>query len=612
MNKKHKDDAEKKKEKISIRDSFTTSWRLIRLVWKYNKFLFTISLLTILIPTALGGVNLYIIRQLTNFIVAVYSHHTPIFPTLYFYLGVLLVIPVITGLTFSLQSFVRTLMWIKTPDIIQQIYTQSVSQLDQQTLENSEFKSIMHKASNSIYGRPQQLIDNIGMVLQSIFGGAIYLGFLARANVWIVVILLLVAIPEFIRQTKQSQQFYNVWSWRAPIRKRIGYLTDLLIDYRQIKEIKLYNLREKFLMQLQTFRKEFYEDNKKLAKENIVYIILSRFASTFTSWGIDAYVVFQVIYRNYTLGDLQLYTLSVSNFQGSLSSLFSSFASIYEQSQYIRDVFLVIDTKPAIIDSPTAIPLNNKGKAPEIKFEHVTFAYPDSKKNILNDFSLTIESGQKVAFVGENGAGKSTVIKLLARLYEPSSGTITIDNHPLNEIKLNDWREKLGILFQDYGTYHATIKENIHYGDINREYRDAEITHAARDSGASSMITELPDKFDQMLGKTFEGGIELSGGQWQKVALAKSFYRNADVLILDEPTAAIDAKAEAEIFDKVQRLSKNKTVLIISHRFSTVRHADIIYVLDKGKIIESGNHEQLMKKESKYAELFTLQAKGYQ
>lgn len=284
---------------------------------------------------------------------------------------------------------------------------------------------------------------------------------------------------------------------------------------------------------------------------------------------------------------------------------------VFDSSLYVNSIFEVIDSQPIVkeIESPIK---TDSGKAPLIEFRNVKFSYPDTDNLILDDFSMVIKPGEKIALVGENGAGKSTIIKLLARFYDVLEGEILINGINIKNLSIDDWFKHIGVLFQDYNRYEDSVKENIYLGNVEKEVDLQEIMKASFSAGAHKMVEKFDKGYEQILGRMFEGGIELSGGQWQKVALARAFFRNAPILILDEPTASIDAKSEAEIFEKVENLSKDKTVIIISHRFSTVRNADKVYVIDKGRITEQGSHEQLMKTDGQYAAMFKLQAKGYQ
>ncbi|HLC83974.1 MAG TPA: ATP-binding cassette domain-containing protein, partial [Bacteroidia bacterium] len=287
------------------------------------------------------------------------------------------------------------------------------------------------------------------------------------------------------------------------------------------------------------------------------------------------------------------------------------YSSMNMRSKYIDQYFELLEYPNSIILSNKPVTFDEQPKPPIIEFKNVSFKYPDSKRFILKNFNLTIGSGEKVALVGENGAGKSTLIKLILRFYDATEGEILINGTNIKEVDLKTWHQQIGALFQDFIKYQFTFKENIIYGDIAKRNDAVAIKEAIKKAGADSFLGNLPKGTDQIVGKTFEEGVDLSGGQWQKLALARAFFRDAPILILDEPTSAIDAKAEYEIFQKVGELQKDKTVIIISHRFSTVRNADRILVLEGGKIVEEGDHKELMEKKGLYEELFTLQAQGY-
>jgi len=312
-----------------------------------------------------------------------------------------------------------------------------------------------------------------------------------------------------------------------------------------------------------------------------------------------------------SVGQFTLVFQQSLNLTLSAEEILNQYSSISARNKYLDKFFEFLNTEKVIKSPihPTAIPA--KPRPPIIEFKNVSFRYPNTERLILDNFDLRIVSGEKIALVGENGAGKTTLIKLLLRFYDVVEGEILIDGVNIKDVDLAQWHKQIGALFQDFIKYQFTFKENVYFGDLTHGMEEKMLREAIEKSGADKYLDTLPDKYDQVLGKMFEGGIDLSGGQWQKLALARAFYRNAPVLILDEPTSAIDAKAEYEIFQNVQKLQKDKTVIIISHRFSTVRNADRILVLDEGRIIEEGDHEKLMKKKGLYAELFNLQAQGY-
>jgi ATP-binding cassette, subfamily B, bacterial len=380
---------------------------------------------------------------------------------------------------------------------------------------------------------------------------------------------------------------------------------------RNAKELKIFKLSDKFLSEIKSIQQKFLTDNIAVATKNFKYSLGFNFIQTLVFIGIEVFVVLQAIAKKITVGDIGFYTGVVVNYQNGLGGLFRNLNAIFESSLYVKSLFDLLDTPPAIVDIDNPTILDHK-KTPMIEFKNVTFRYPDTKEYILKDFSLVINPGEKVAFVGENGAGKSTIIKLLARFYDVTEGEILMNGENIKNIDRDSLYKSMGVLFQDFIQYEHTAADNIYFGKVYEDYDLEKIIFAAKDSGAHQVIEKLEKGYQQTLGRVFAEGAELSVGQWQKVALARGFLRDAPILILDEPTASIDAKAESEIFEKVQKLSKQKTVIIISHRFSTVRNADKIYVLDNGKIKESGSHEDLMKQAGTYAKLFQLQAKGYQ
>ena len=315
-----------------------------------------------------------------------------------------------------------------------------------------------------------------------------------------------------------------------------------------------------------------------------------------------------------SIGDFSLYSSQVVSFGSSVSRIANTFGGIYRNTLELEDYYELLDSKKAL-DYTKSIKyinnLKNSEKSFSVEFKNITFSYPESDKKVFDNFNLKINPGEKIAMVGINGAGKSTLIKLLLRFYDPQSGEVLINNINIKEIDLDQYYLQVGVLFQQFKKYEMTVKDNVWMGNVEEINNDAEIKDALEESSAMEFVKDYPNKLGQMLGKIFKDGIEPSGGQWQKIALARAFFRNAELLILDEPTSSIDAKAESEIFEKVELLSKDKTVIIISHRFSTVRNADRIVVIDNGKILEQGSHEELISLRGKYAELFELQAKGY-
>jgi ATP-binding cassette subfamily B protein len=351
------------------------------------------------------------------------------------------------------------------------------------------------------------------------------------------------------------------------------------------------------------------EEKKNEKKKLLSQLLVLCFSQTVIAFAI-VYFTIQVVKGNLLIGTLAFILASVGDLRQSLSGLFSNLGRQYQDSLFVTDIFKLLDLKTTVEKPEKGIVLD-PNKTPEIAFENVTFSYPGTKTEVLKNFSLKIVPGEKIALVGINGAGKTTFVKLLCRFYDPDEGRITIDGHDLKELDLESWYSQLGAIFQDYARYHFIVKEAIAVGRTGTASSLEKVKEAAQASEADVFIEEWEKKYEQMLGKEFTEGVEPSIGQWQKLALARTFYRAPSVLILDEPTSSIDAAAEAKIFEKLENLPKDRTVILISHRFSTVRQADKIGVVEEGELKELGTHEDLLKLNGTYAHLFNLQAKGY-
>lgn len=593
-----------------IRQTIQVSWRTIKLMWSIEKKLFILWSASFFLPAVIPFINIYIYKLIIDLVIVTVQQASVDLTQFYPLIGARLITYFLQDASFTIQSFAERLFWNKTPMVLNQIFLRKIANLEMQYFESSTFQNLMEKAQGAVNSRPQALLENILLACQSAIQMLIALVVVARLNWFLLLLISLVAIPEFISQAERSKLTWTIWEDNTTLRKRYANLAHYLQSHWFIKEIKLFSLIEHFLSQINDIFAKFVVDNKKLATKNFGFDIIFKGLSTLIYVGVEVFVILQVLMKKLTVGDIAFYTGVVSNFQNALGGLFSNLNQIFGHTLYVKSIYEVMDLDPVVkIDKhPFKLQLR---KPPVIEFKDITFAYPETKTKILDNFSLTIQPGEKIAFVGENGAGKTTVIKLLARFYDVQKGEIFINGKNIKKLDLHSWYKHLGVLFQDFNNYENLVKHNIHYGNVDRQMKLGEIKRAAQLAGASSMIEKFDKKYEQMLGRIFEGGIELSGGQWQKIALSRAFYRNAPILVLDEPTASIDAKAEAEIFNRVEKLSKGKTVIIISHRFSTVRNADKIYVIDKGKITEAGTHEKLMKLNGQYATMFNLQAKGY-
>lgn len=597
--------------KISrIKLTIIVSWRLLSLLWKIDKWLVLGNMLVVSIPAIIPLLIGYIFKLLIDQVILITSGRAPNNNLILLIVIAGFATYVFQSLAFSAQDFLGRLLYTKIPVSLYQMILSKVSSLDMAYFEDSEFKSTLEKVRDSYTFRPLNMMDNLLFTFQGLVQMIASLIVLASLNIYLIFVVILVAIPEFINRAKQSQLAWGIWDANSPFRKKFWYVSSLLQERDAIKEMKIFKLPSYFLTELKSLHEKFYQDNKNLAVKYLGINTLFNLFEGFAFIGILLYIIFQTIARRLTIGDISYYTSAATNFQNAIGGLFRNVVKLFEGSLYISSIFEVLDAKPKIkqVENPIEVKLN---RPPLIEFRNVRFTYQGSTKPILKNFDLVINPGEKIALVGENGSGKTTIIKLLCRFYDVDRGEILINGKNIKDLDLESWYKAVGVLFQDFVKYEYSAKENIFFGKVYEKMELKKIIDSAISSGADPFIKKLEQGYEQMLGRTFEGGIELSVGQWQRLALARGFFRNAPILILDEPTASIDAKAEAEIFNRVEKLSKNKTVIIISHRFSTVRNADKIYVIDNGQIIESGSHKQLMEINGQYATLFNLQAKGY-
>lgn len=476
-------------------------------------------------------------------------------------------------------------------------------------LEDPEFYDKLERARTQTNSRVNLMSSALGqfqtiIVILSLVAGLIYF------EPWLVFILILSIIPSFINDIKFSTQRYSLArSWTAE-RRELDYLRYIGANNITAKEIKLFGLTGFIADRFRALSDAYYDINKKLSVRRSIYGGLFNVLGTVSYYGAYVLIIYRVLTGFITLGELTFLSGSFNKLRNSLQNTFTTFSKISESAMYLKDYFDFMDMNyPEPKEKPLPAPQEiTQG----FQIKNVHFTYPGSHYEVLKGVSFEIKAGEKMAFVGENGAGKTTLIKLLLRFYEPDKGEILLDGINIQRFDREEYQEMFGVIFQDFIKYEFPVKENIGIGNVSMIDNLEQIQLAAERSLASEVVAELPEGYDQQLGRRFARGKELSGGQWQKIALARSYMKDAKVLILDEPTSALDARAEFEAFKRFIGLTEDKTSIIISHRFSTVRMADRILVLKDGIILEWGTHEELINNSSLYSELFNLQAAGYQ
>ena len=530
--------------------------------------------------------------------------------------GLQLLVVLLTSLLSTLGNIVQQLLQEKVSNKVQLMVLEKSNTLDLAFFEDSTFYDKLRQATDQSTYQPVSMISQTFDLFRTTVTLLSVIVILLRLEWWLAIVALIIPIPAFISSAKYGWIGYQRMRRQSPERRMMGYFVALMSTDTYNKEVKLFTLGSFFIAQFVRLATKFYEENKS--------IVLRRYLMNFLWTGLTGaantviylYVAIRAVTGSLGIGGLIAYTQAAVQAGQSFQSLLNGISNTYENNLYINTLFDFMAYEPKIVSPARPEPMlpNADVKGLDIEFRNVSFTYPGKDPETqyaLKHVSFKIQAGESIALVGRNGAGKTTMVKLLTRLYDPDDGEILIGGHNIKEYDLKELREQVGVIFQDYVTYYMSARENIGVGRIAQIEDQELVMSAARKSGANAVIEKLPEQYDTMLGKWFEKGTQLSGGEWQKIALARAFIRDARILILDEPTSSLDAQAESEVFSHFRTLTEGKTALFISHRFSTVRLADRIFVLENGAILENGSHAQLMQLDGRYAELFNLQAEAY-
>ncbi len=475
--------------------------------------------------------------------------------------------------------------------------------------EDSEFYDKLTRARREASSRPLSLINRTFGLAQNSISLISYGVLLVQFSPWAVLILVLAGLPAFIAETRFSGEAFTLFRWRSPETRMQIYLETVIAREDNVKEVKLFGLGPLLLERYRNIFRRLYKADRSLAIRRDGWGFVLGLIGTAALYGAYAWIAFAAVVSRITLGQMTMYLMLFRQGQSAVSAILSAIGGMYEDNLYLSTLYEYLETPVENSgDGRKRGPLPNDG----VRFEGVSFTYPGASQPALKDVDLHIRPGESLALVGENGSGKTTLIKLLTRLYRPGRGRILVDGMDLNEWDEDTLRQRIGVIFQDFSRYQFLVGENIGVGDVHHFEDRARWKTAAGKGMADAFVEGLPSGYDTQLGKWFKDGQELSGGQWQKIALSRAFMRtDADILVLDEPTAAMDAAAEAKIFEHFRKLTQNRIAILISHRFSTVRMASQIIVIENGRVIERGTHEQLMALAGHYANLFSLQAAGY-
>jgi ATP-binding cassette subfamily B protein len=475
--------------------------------------------------------------------------------------------------------------------------------------EDSEFYDKLNRARQEASVRPLSLVNRTFALAQNAIALVSYAGLLLQFSPWAVAILVLAGLPAFFAETKFSGERFRAFQWRSPDRRMLAYLEIVLAREDHAKEVQLFHLGPRLLARYKDIFRKIYNEERRLTLRRDGWGFALGLISSVAFYGAYAWIAIATIQGGITLGDMTMYLLLFKQGQTAVSNMLSAIGGMYEDNLYLSNLYDYLE-QPMAAARGTA----TDGPDPDagLQFDAVSFTYPGAQAPAVRDVSLRVRPGQSVALVGLNGSGKTTLVKLLAGLYPPDGGTIRYQGRDLGEWEPAELKSRIGVIFQDFNRYQLTVGENIGAGDVRAFEDRARWAEAAEKGQAAEFIASLPESYATQLGRWFNNGQELSGGQWQRIALARAFMRNrAEILVLDEPTASMDAETEAEIFEHFRSLTHNKIAVLISHRFSTVRYADLIVVMDQGQIIEQGSHDELVRRGGQYARLFELQARGY-
>jgi len=603
----------------SIKDKTTIDWkggfsalkylpRFFKEVYHSSKGAFLINTICRLLNALSPIFLLYVGKLLIDEIILQSGSGQAEFSKVWLYVGIELGIAIVSDIINRIITLTDGLIGDKYSNYSSVLIIRKTKDLSISQLEDSELYDKLERARTQTSGRVGLMSNTLSqiqslIVIISLIGGLVYF------EPWLILILFLSIIPAFINELKFSSSKYSIArSWTSE-RRELDYLRYIGANDTTAKEMKLFGLVDFVANRFERLSNQYYLINRKLAINRTFLGSIFNLLGTLSYYGAYLLIIVRAVSGVITIGDLTFLSGSFNRLRNSLQSNFSKFTRIAESALYLKDYFDFIDIS---IDSKMDQTVE---EISDIKlgfeFRDVKFSYPGSDELVLNGVSFKVIAGEKMAFVGQNGAGKTTLIKLMLRFYEPDSGQILLDGIDITDYDKTKYQQLFGVIFQDFIRYEFSVKENIAVGDIKQIDNQKAIEEAARRSLADEVVAEMKSGYNQQLGRRFAKGKNLSGGQWQKIALARAYMKDAKVMILDEPTSALDARAEYEAFQRFIGLTKGKTSIIISHRFSTVRMADRVLVLKGGKVLEVGTHDELIKNDSLYAELFTLQAQGY-
>ncbi|MBC6988264.1 ABC transporter ATP-binding protein [Hymenobacter sp. BT491] len=604
------------KPALTVRERFSALRNLpefLRLIWETSPSLTLGNIALRLVRAALPLALLYVGRLILDLIVGLARNPssttslTPLFELVGLEFG-LAILSDATGRAVALLDSLLGDLFANRSSVR---LMEHAAQLDLDQFEDSAFYDKLERARRQTLSRTVLMSQVLSQAQDAVTMAFLAVG-LTAFNPWLLLLLLVAVIPAFLGESHFNERSYSLVHGWTPERRELDYLRVTGASDETAKEVKIFGLSGFLIERFQQLSDEFYNKNKSLVVRRATWGTFFAAVGAAGYYGAYVYIITQAVRGQISIGQLTFLSGSFARMRGLLEGILSRFSSVAEGALYLQDFFDFFRLQPRIIRDVTrpVRPFPNPIRQ-GFEFENVGFKYRNAGKWALRNLSFTLQAGEKLALVGENGAGKTTLVKLLARLYDPTEGRILLDGYDLREYDPAELRQEIGVIFQDFVRFQLSAGQNLAVGRIEEKENTDRIQSAAAQSLADSVIQKLPAGYDQIIGRRFAGGVDLSGGEWQKIALGRAYMRDAQLLILDEPTAALDARAEHEVFQRFADLTKGKTAVLISHRFSTVRMADRILVIENGQFVEIGSHEALLAKGGRYAELFALQAAGY-
>jgi len=605
---------------MSAKPEFHNGWRervtalrnvpaVLRFVWESGRTVVVLGLISRVIASLMPPALFWVSKLIIDTIYRILTTHQPIGTRLWWLVSVEFGLAVSTSVLGRVIDYLDALLAGKYTHHVSVRVMEHAASLDLLAYEDPVFYDRLERARVQATDR-LYMIQAIGRLIQQVITTITLSISIMVFSPWLLLMLIVGVIPAFVGETHFAFLGYAKNFRQTPIRRQLDYLRILGGSKEAAKELKLFGLRDFLTSRFKVLSTQVYEEDMALARRKVAVGALLSAIGTAGYYTAYVFAVWRTVTGVFSLGTLTLLANAIREASSNLQQTFSTLSTIADQALFLTDLIAFFEMQPTIQSKPNALPAPRPIRR-GFEFRNVSFRYPGSSRLVLNKLNFNLHPAERVALIGENGEGKTTIVKLLTRLYDPFEGQVLLDGVDLREYNLEDLYREIGVIFQDYMRYEMTARENIAVGRIELIDKLELLQHSAQKSMADHVVGKLASGYEQMLGRRFDGGVDLSGGEWQKVALARAYLRDAQVLILDEPTSALDARSEYEVFQRFAELTTGKMAMFISHRFSTVRMADRIVVLENGRIAEEGNHDQLTHLGGRYAEMFELQAASY-